>query len=89
MPRIVSDPVKGGDKNPEKYVVVIDGNSVDVVPEDLGEGTVRLNYDLVGVTEGDHSVQVTAVNKWGASEVVNFTFAATPPGAPSNVRLEF
>lgn len=89
MARLVSDPVAVGDGAPEKYVVVVDGNSVDVAPEAFDDGLVRLNYDLGSITPGSHSIDVTSVNKWGVSEVVNFTFAATPPAPPSNLRIEF
>jgi hypothetical protein len=89
MARLVSDAVQVGDGAPEKYVVEVDGVSVDAAPEDNGNGTVRLNYDLGAITPGGHTINVTAINKWGASEVVNFTFAATPPAPPSNLRLEF
>ena len=41
--------------------------------------------DVAGV---NHAVTV-AVNSWGDSEAVNFTFAATPPAPPSNLRIEF
>lgn len=89
MAFLVSDAVPVGDNAPVKYVVTLDGVSVDVAPQDLGNGTVRLNYDLGVPGNGDHAVSVVAVNNWGSSEAVNFTFAATPPAPPSNLRIEF
>ena len=89
MALLVSDPVAVGDGAPVKYVLSVDGNSVDVAPQDLGNGTVRLSYDLGLPSAGSHSVSAVAVNSWGDSEAVNFTFAATPPAPPSNLRIEF
>lgn len=89
MAFLVCDPVASGEGAPVKYVVTVDGTAVDVAPQDLGDGTVRLYYDLGVPSAGNHAISVVAVNNWGNSDPVNFSFAATPPAPPSNLRLEF
>lgn len=87
MPKLVSDAV--AKESVEKYVVVLDGVSVESVPEVVDDATVRLGFDLSGVAPGPHSVQVTAVNQWGDSNPVDFSFASEKPADPTGLRIEF
>ena len=55
-----------------------------VVPaQDLGDGTLRIHYDLDGITEGEYSCNITARNIWGSSDPVPFYFNKTLPACPS------
>lgn len=87
MPKLVSDAVAKG--SVEKYVVILDGVSSESAPEVVDDATVRLGFDLSGVPSGDHSVQVLAVNAWGESSPVDFSFASEKPADPSGLRIEF
>lgn len=88
MPKLVSDPVLA-ESAPDKYVITMDGASVDSSPEVLGDGSVRLAHDLSGVTPGPHTGDVKAVNGWGESLATPFAFTSEPPASPSNVHIEF
>ena len=61
------------------YVVTIDGTDDTVIPEDLGDGTVRLHYDLapLNLSDGNHSVTIQGVNDlWGLeTNAVPFEFS--------------
>jgi len=50
------------------YIVTIDGSAATVAAEDLGDGTVRLHYDLapLNLASGQHDVTVKGTNDfWG------------------------
>jgi len=83
-PFLICDP----QTNVTHYVVMIDGITETVPAFDLGDGTVRLNFDLAGVTEGEHTCTVKAGNEWGESIAVPFVFTRAGPDAPGNVRIQ-
>jgi len=83
-PYLICDP----QLNVSFYVVTIDGNTNTVPAFDLGDGTVRLNYDLAGITEGEHVCSIKAGNVWGESVSVPFVFTRAGPGVPGNVRIQ-
>lgn len=62
----------------------ISGDIVATVPaQDLGDGTVRLHYDLVNLPDGNYTCDIVAVNMWGESAHVPFYFSKTLPECPS------
>ena len=82
-PFLVCDP----QTNVTHYVIIIDGNEHVVEAQDLGDGTVRLYYDLGGFSEGSHTIQVKAKNLWGVSEPVPFEFTKSLPPTPTGLSL--
>lgn len=82
-PFLVCDP----QTNVTHYVITGDIN-VTVPATDLGDGTVRLQYDLNGITEGTFNIQVKAKNVWGESVIVPFDFVKALPVALEAIRIE-
>ena len=82
-PFLVCDP----QTNVTNYVITGDIN-VTVPATDLGDGTVRLQYDLAGITEGTFKLEVKAKNIWGESISVPFDFVKALPAAPEVIRIE-
>jgi len=82
-PFLVCDP----QTNVTHYVITGDIN-VTVPATDLGDGTVRLQYDLAGITEGTFTIEVKAKNVWGESVTVPFDFVKALPAVPSAIRIE-
>uniref|UniRef100_A0A6H1ZQP3 Uncharacterized protein n=1 Tax=viral metagenome TaxID=1070528 RepID=A0A6H1ZQP3_9ZZZZ len=83
-PYLICDP----QLNVTFYVVTVDGNTSTVPAFDLGDGTVRLNFDLAGITEGEHTCSIKAGNAWGESVSVPFVFTRAKPDVPGNVRIQ-
>ncbi len=49
-------------------------------------GGVRLHYDLVGLSNGGHTVVVAACNEWACSTTVSFSFnKQTAPVTPTGI----
>jgi len=87
-PFLVCDPTN---EAVTEYEITWEGNPVpETTPAlDLGDGTVRLNYDMAGVAEGNHSLTVRAANIWGASAPSNpFLFTKELPSVPSGMKLQ-
>jgi len=82
-PFLVCDP----QTNVTHYVITGDIN-VTVPATDLGDGTVRLQYDLAGITEGTFTIEVKAKNVWGESVTCPFDFVKALPAVPGSVRIE-
>ena len=82
-PFLICDP----QTNVTHYVITGDIN-VTVPATDLGDGTVRLQYDLAGITEGTFNLQVKAKNIWGESVAVPFDFVKAIPAVPEVIRIE-
>lgn len=61
------------------YEVNLDGDGWEVTP-------APLKYDLEGIVEGGHTVEVRAVNLWGESPSVPFDFTKTLPSL-TNIQL--
>ena len=83
-PYLICDP----QLNVSYYVVTIDGIIETVPAFDLGDGTVMLNFDLAGITEGEHNCLIKAGNSWGESVSVPFVFTRAGPDVPGNVRIQ-
>lgn len=87
-PFLISDPQpKDPPGQVEYYMVVIDGVEYQSDPQDLGDGTVRLHYDLVGISSGTHQVEVRAGNIWGESAPVPFGFTKQMPSGVTGIAL--
>ena len=84
-PFLVCDPQPKTDVT--HYVITGDIN-VTIPAKDLGDGTVRLVYDLGNVAEGPYDLQVKAKNEWGESVAVPFDFVKALPVVPENIRIE-
>ena len=84
-PFLVCDPTS---EQITEYVVLQDGTEHISAPEDLGNGTVRLKYDLAGIAIGEHHFEVAARNDWGTSAYATFDCTKSIPGAPSGLRLQ-
>lgn len=69
------------------YIVNLDGTETEVPAQDLGDGTVRLHFDLAGVPEGSHHVEVRAKNIWGVSDPAPFDFTRENPQTPSGFSI--
>ena len=82
-PFLVCDP----QTNVTHYVITGDIN-VTVPAKDLGDGTVRLEYDLDGITDGIHTLELKARNIWGDSTPVPFEFVKALPDAVEAIRIE-
>ena len=84
-PFLVCDPTS---EEITEYVVLQDGTEYISTPEDLGDGTVRLKYDLGGLSIGDHHFEVAARNDWGTSGYATYDCTKSIPGAPTGLRLQ-
>jgi len=91
-PFLVYDPQPGEPSVPgyvSKYEVDLDGATLPSTPQDLGDGTVRVYFDLAGIPDGSHSVKVRAGNVWGWSEWTSpFLFTKELPASPTGGALE-
>ena len=84
-PFLVCDP----QTNVETYVITVDSNDpLECVAQDLGNGNVRMHYDLQGLSVGPHHIEVRAKNLWGQSESVPFDCTKSLPAKPSTMVLE-
>ena len=86
-PFLVCDSYPTTVEQPDYFNVTMDGVTVQSIPEVLTGGSVRLHYDLSGISTGAHNSSVSACNEWGCSSTVPFGFSKTVPGAPANIRL--
>ena len=78
-PFLVCDP----QENITSYIVDLDGVIIEEPALGLGDGTVRLYYDLGGIADGVHNCTVTAKNVWGVAEPTPFSFSKIQPESPS------
>jgi len=78
-PFLVCDP----QENITSYIVDLDGVITEEPAFGLGDGTVRLYYDLGGIADGVHNCTVTAKNVWGVAEPTPFSFSKIQPESPS------
>ena len=84
-PFLVCDPTT--DQITEYVLVIDDRDPVTSVPEDLGDGTVRLKYDLEGLSIGQHHIEVRARNIWGQSDAAPFDCIKSLPGQPAGLKI--
>jgi predicted phage tail protein len=69
------------------FEVELDGTVVRVDAERNGADS-RLHYNLDGISMGNHTARVRAVNGWGVSEyTAPFDFVALLPSMPSGIGL--
>ena len=66
-PFLVCDPIPTS-MSVSKFIVTIDGIDHDSTPEDLGDGEIRLHYDLSWLPDGDYTMSARSANMWGESE---------------------
>jgi len=71
------------------FEVNMDGSVTQVDAErDTDQGLARLHMSLDGITAGDHSVSVAAVNGWGRTAfTAPLDFVASLPSVPSGLSL--
>ena len=87
-PFLICDSVPTSQVQPSYYHLVKDGGATEDSPAQVqGDNSVRLHYDLSGVSNGAHNWSVAACNEWGCSSTVPFGYAKAVPGAPANLRL--
>lgn len=79
-PFLVSDPAVG------VVSYNITGDPFFVSPV-VAQADGSLRVDLAGISEGNHSITITASNMWGSSTPTNFTFGKSIPASPAGVRL--
>jgi hypothetical protein len=76
--------------NVDHYIVILDGVSEEVPYREIeinGEAKVELK-DMAGIAEGNHTVEIYAVNVWGQSSPVPFSFTKELPDTPTNIGLK-
>ena len=82
-PFLICDPQVGINE----YVVTYDGiEEIVSYNENHSSGSVILK-DLAGITEGNHTIDVKAVNVWGESATVNFPFSKILPTAVTGIAI--
>ena len=80
-PFLVCDPVPADTVT--HYLVKIDGASaITVAAYGNSDGTVMMHYDCVDFSNGNHSLEIAAVNIWGESTYVPFSFLKQVPAIP-------
>ena len=69
------------------YTVTIDGTDYESPGQDMGDGTVRLYFDLAGLADGNYTCAVISKNIWGESDPVPFDFSKTKPECVSVLEI--
>ena len=69
------------------YIVTVDGVDYESPGQDMGDNTVRLHFDLAGLSDGNHTCAVISKNIWGESEPVPFDFNKTVPECVSALEI--
>ena len=83
-PHLTADP----QTNVTYYVIQGDINAT-VSALDIGDGTVKLWFDLEGLEDGRlYNIQIKAKNVWGESVAVPFVFTKAVADALSGIRIE-
>ena len=85
---LVSDPVAGcpgaAAPCPTSFNLSLDAGAVVNTP---AQSDGSLHWDASSLPNGSHVMAVSAVNTWGSSSAVNFTFNRQVPLPPANLRL--
>ena len=55
--------------------------------QDVDTDKIMIHHDLAGFPEGINNVQVKAVNIWGESDPVPFSFTKSVPSTPTNIAV--
>lgn len=58
----------GATPNATKWQIELDGVIIDLPVSHIADDTAWLKYDLAGIPNGDHFVEVRAGNPWGWSD---------------------
>ena len=68
------------------YIITIDGTAATVAADDLGDGTVRLHYDLapISLSGGQHDVTIKATNDFWGLETNPVPFVFNKPATLEN-----
>jgi hypothetical protein len=83
-PFLISDPMPLSDAV-TSFQLFFDGGAAIVSPPDA---TRAIRYDLVGLSNGNHTVVARACNEWGCSvDSVPLVFVKGVPVAPVRLRL--
>ena len=72
------------------YHIILDGVDMGISAAlPVPDNQAQLNYDLAGIAEGDHHVEVSAYNELWAleSEFVSFDFTKGAPEEPQGIRI--
>ncbi len=86
-PFLTCDPYPPEDKV-DQFVVMLDGVETISAAVVLEDGSTVLQFDLAGIKNGAHNVQVKAKNMWGESVYsVPFDFLSGPPTPPSSINI--
>jgi len=84
-PFLVCDPTS---EDIASYIVKVNGGEEMLSqPASMGDGTVRLEYDLAGLPEGPFTIEVAAENVWGRSPFAPFSSTKALPQGPNNLRV--
>ena len=77
-PFLVSDPYPKKDANLIKFLVTINGETTESVPEKNADGSLYLKYDLEGLREGTYTATIKAVDAKGKeSSPATYSFKKT------------
>ena len=68
------------------YIVTFDSTQTSVSPS-TACATLPCSFKISIPDANSHAISVTAVNMWGQSAPVGFTFKAAAPGNSSNVKI--
>jgi len=87
---VVADPHLTCDPQISVKVYKITGDiNETVTPLNLGDGTVKLWFELGDLPPGDYNIQVSAVyDLWGESVAIPFFFAKPTLAVPKVIRIE-
>ena len=64
-PFLVCDPYPKSSPQPTKFSISIGEQTFPALAEKLADGSVRLKYDLANLPEGEHTLEIRAVNESG------------------------
>jgi len=58
----------GATPDATKWEITLDGVLIETITSHIADETAWLKYDLIGLSDGQHKVEVRAGNVWGWSE---------------------
>ena len=88
MAFLVCDPVPTTAVQPTSYKIIIDGGTPIVAPvQKNADNSVQLHYDVSGLTDGAHAISVSAVDAFGGSTSIPFSFVKGVPAAPTGLAI--
>lgn len=72
---------------PSSFNVSMDGGAVVVVPATVTADGTLFKYDITNISTGTHVMNISAVNDWGTSATVAYTFQRYVVVVPKGVRI--